>query len=174
MSAEPGRKAPYSADLRWRMVWQRFGLELTYKEIAKRLNVAISTVYGTCNRFEDTGNVDPTIQPARLHCRKLDDSHGQLVLSIIMEYPSVYLHELCKYIFNASGVTVSEATVCRLLRHHGLTRKKVRQVALQRSMGLRSQFMAQVLSFPSELLVWLDETGCDARNYMRSLTSYEG
>ena len=35
MSAEPGRKAPYSADLRWRVVWQR--IELTFREIANNL-----------------------------------------------------------------------------------------------------------------------------------------
>ena len=32
MSAEQGGKAPYSADMRWRMVWQHFGMELTYTE----------------------------------------------------------------------------------------------------------------------------------------------
>ena len=28
MSAEPGRKAPYSNDIRWHVVWQRIGMEL--------------------------------------------------------------------------------------------------------------------------------------------------
>ena len=34
----------------------------------------------------------------------------------------------------ATGVSVSEATVCRVLKRHGLTRKKVRLVAQQRSL----------------------------------------
>ena len=51
MSAEQGRKAPYSADMRWKMVWQHFGMELTYTEISERLNVAASTVHSTCKKF---------------------------------------------------------------------------------------------------------------------------
>ena len=63
MSAEQGRKAPYSADMRWRMVWQRFGMELTYTEIAERLNVAVSTVHSTCKKVENTGDVQLSKQP---------------------------------------------------------------------------------------------------------------
>ena len=32
-SAEPVRKAPYSLDLRWRVVWQRLSFELSYRDI---------------------------------------------------------------------------------------------------------------------------------------------
>ena len=74
---------------------------------------------------------------------------------------------MCKHILDTTGVIVSEATICRLLRRHGFTRKKIRHVALQRSTELRALFMAQALSFPREFFVWVDETGSDARNYMR-------
>ena len=37
-SAEPGRKAPYSTDLRWRVVWQRAGMQLPFRDIARNLN----------------------------------------------------------------------------------------------------------------------------------------
>ena len=30
LSAEPGRKAPYSNDLRWHIVWQKAGMELSF------------------------------------------------------------------------------------------------------------------------------------------------
>lgn len=72
-----------------------------------------------------------------------------------------------KHILDTTGVVVSEATICRLLRRHGFTRKKIRHTALQRSTELRALFMAQALSFPREFFVWVDETGSDARNYMR-------
>ena len=65
MSTEQGQKAPYSADMRWRMVWQRFGIELTYTEISERLNVAVSTVHSTCKKFENTGDVQSSKQPLR-------------------------------------------------------------------------------------------------------------
>ena len=74
---------------------------------------------------------------------------------------------MCKHILDTTGVVVSEATICRLPRRHGFTRKKIRHVALQHSTELRALFMAQALSFPREFFVWVDETGSDARNYMR-------
>ena len=91
MSAEPGRKVPYSTDLRWRMVWQRFAMELTLECIAGRLNVAVSTVHATCKKFEETGDVEPAKQPTRLGIRKLDEHHEQLILAILMENPSKHL-----------------------------------------------------------------------------------
>ena len=38
-SAEPGRKAAYSSDLRWRIIWQRFGMELCFRKVAENLNI---------------------------------------------------------------------------------------------------------------------------------------
>ena len=67
----------------------------------------------------------------------------------------------------ATGVCVSEATICRVLKRHGLTRKKVRLVAQQRSLERQAEFMARVISFPREQLVYVDETGSDARNFAR-------
>ena len=45
MSAEPGRKKAYGIDLRWRVVYQRIGMNLTYDKIATNLNIAASTAY---------------------------------------------------------------------------------------------------------------------------------
>ena len=175
MSAEQGRKAPYSADMRWRMVWQCFGMELTYTEISERLNVAVSTIHSTCKKFENTGDVQSSKQPLRPQSRKLDEKHEQLLLAILIETPTLYLHEMCKHILNTTGVVVSEATICPLLRCHGFTRKKIRHTALQRSTELRALFMAQALWFPREFFVWMDETGSDARNTRKSLGfHYEG
>jgi len=44
-SCESARTKAYSNDLRWRMVYQRCMLGLTYKEIASRLSVDPSTVW---------------------------------------------------------------------------------------------------------------------------------
>ena len=61
-SAEPSRKA---ADLRWRMIWQRIGMELSYQSIAANLNVALGTVYHTNRLFMETGDVIAKIAPCR-------------------------------------------------------------------------------------------------------------
>ena len=103
MSAKQGRKAPYSADMRWRMVWQRFGMELTYTKISERLNVAVSTVHSTCKKFENTGDVQSSKQPLRPQSHKLDENHERLLLAILIETPTLYLHEMCKHILDTIG-----------------------------------------------------------------------
>ena len=50
---------------------------------------------------------------------------------------------------------------------NGLTRKKICMVAAERSPEYRALYMATVLSFPREMLVFVDETVSDAHNYIR-------
>jgi len=51
---------------------------------------------------------------------------------------------------------------------NGLTRKKIRTVAVERRAEYRASFMARALSFEREMLMCvLDETGSDACNYTR-------
>ena len=53
---------------------------------------------------------------------------------------------------------------CCLLRAYGITRKKIRRVALQRSDSLRGAFMAQFFVFNVDQVVWIDESGSDGRD----------
>ena len=148
-------------------MWQRLSLELTFKQIATRLNIAVSTAKNIYSLFEITGDVESKLIGPRRELRKLDDHMELLILGLILDNPSLYLSEVCEKIEELSGILVSQATVCRLLKKYGLTRKKVRQIALQRSDSLRGAFIAQALLYKRELFVWVDETGCDRRNCIR-------
>ena len=167
LSAEPGRKAAYSPDIGWRVVWQRLSMDLTFEEIGKRLQIASSTAHRIFARFRETGDVAPLKQPFREDTRKLDEHHELLIMALVYENPCLYLRELCHAIHEATGVIVSGSTVCRTLRRIGFTRKKVQQIARQRLCEFRAAFMAQVLQFPREFFVWVDETGSDARTNIR-------
>ena len=131
MSAEPGRKAGYSSDIDWRVIWRRLGMEMTFKEIATHLQIAAHRIY---HRFEITGSVDALKQGMRPQCRKLDDHHELLVIALLMENPCLYLYEICELIEKATNLKVSGSTVCRVLHRNGLTRKKVQTIAKQRSL----------------------------------------
>ena len=50
---------PYSDDLRWRMVYQRFFYQRSYEEIASQLFVCRKTVYRTINTFLNSDDVKP-------------------------------------------------------------------------------------------------------------------
>ena len=66
---------------------------------------------------------------------------------------------MCGEVSAQIGVMVSVPTVFRLLKQHGLTRKKIRQITLQRNMLYRAEFMAEILQYKKEQLVWVDEMG---------------
>ena len=52
------------------------------------------------------------------------------IIGYVLEHPSIYLDEVCKVVEDVRGIRVSESTMCRLIRRHGVTRKKIQQVAL--------------------------------------------
>ena len=122
MSAEPGRKTGYSADIGWRVVWRRLGMEMSFRDISKHLQIAVSTAYR--KRFEQTGSVVPIGIKERSYC-KLDEHHQLLIIALIMHNPCMYLSELCYEIKQATGLEVSGSTVCQIMKSNGFSRKKV-------------------------------------------------
>ncbi len=101
-SAEPGRKAPYSRDIRWRVIWQRIRLDLPFKKIAENLYIAASIACSHYKRFEVTGDVSST-KPSR---REL------YVIGLFFSSPSLYLHEVCREVNSVLGNHVSAPTAC--------------------------------------------------------------
>lgn len=168
MSTEPGRKRAYSTDIRLRVVYQRIGMGLRFYEIAKNLNIATSTAFRIFKQFETSGDIGiPDTQKSRQELRSLDEHSELIVIGLILETPTLYLHEICQTIQEVTSISVSQATICRLLKRYGFSRKKVKQVALQRCYELRGAFMAQCSLFSRDQLVWVDETGSNAKDYAR-------
>ena len=144
-----------------------FDGELSFSEIAKNLNIAVGTTHNIWSRFMLTGEVSAKKQPPRYNKRKLDDYEELLLTGLILEQPQLYISEMRQHIHDVIGVEVSNATICRILRKHGFTRKKIRQVAQQRCTELRARFRAEMSFFSVDQLVWVDETGCDKKSAIR-------
>ena len=90
------------------------------------------------DRFERTGEVTRSVKPAT-EC--IAHEHDVFVLmQIVLERPSVYLHELQRALAQTTGMFVSEATICRTLKHFGFSRKKMKYTALQRSDLIRAEY----------------------------------
>ena len=168
MSAEPSRRAPYGNDLRWRIVYQRVGMNLSLERIARNLNISTSTAFRINARFEQTGSVEPTSHRKRRYDVRHLNHHNELfVVGLILDNPTLYLNEICHKVCEVHDVCVTPSTICRLLRSYGVTRKKIRNIALQRSYSLRGAFMSQCFMFNVDQFVWIDETGSDARDQSR-------
>ena len=164
-SAEPMQRAPYSNDLRWRIVWQRIALDHGFQKIASNLNISVGTAYNIFKLFEATGEVDHKPQPKRE--RKLDSHHEIYIIGMILDCPILQLSEIASKVQEISGTVVSTSTLCKLLASYGMTRKKVQHVALQRCLDLRASFMANVFTFSKEMFVWVDETGSNMKDMLR-------
>ena len=106
------------------VVWRQLGLDMTFREISRHLQISTSTAHRIYRKFEETGDVSPVRHNRCPDHRKLDDHHEFLLIAIVMENPCLHLHEMCSQILHTTGVQVSGSTVCHVLQRNGFTRKK--------------------------------------------------
>ena len=99
--------------------------------------------------------------------RLLSEHEELLVIGFLLDNPALYLNEVCQKLFDVTNIMVSVPTMCRIIQRHGFTRKKIQQIASQRCIQFRSEFMAEVLLYKREQFVWIDESGCDKRDNIR-------
>ena len=81
MSAEPNRKAPYSKDIRWGIVWQKISMELAHHQIAHHLNVL--------KYFEQSGEIKAERDG---NCNSVE----LFIVGLLMNNPSLYLRQICQ------------------------------------------------------------------------------
>lgn len=166
-SSEPWRTTAYSEDLRWKMVWQREGLRLTYSRIASNLNVDKFTVIRVVRLFQLTGHVGKRSYPSNRAYREITASAQLFIMNIVIEKPGIYLKEIKKEIMDFMELDISISAICKFLKANGFTRQKLRTVATQQDAFLREKFILDVSVYSPGMLVFVDETGADQRNRFR-------
>ena len=108
--AEPARTSAYSADIAIRVVWQRLGMGMTFRDIANRLQIGLGSAHRLYRRFE-MGDFKKAERSSRCHTRKLDEFHELYIIGLLMENPGLYLDEIKLKIKEAMRVTVSGSTI---------------------------------------------------------------
>ena len=122
-SCESGRSKAYSSDLKWRMVYQKYSLDLSNTEIARRLNVDRSTVSRTLQLFEETGSVCSIQGYHENTCKKLSAYDELAIFEAIVNQPSLYLHEIQYTVLSTTGNDLSIPTICKYLHKQNFSRK---------------------------------------------------
>ena len=117
--------APYSNDLRWRMIFQLIFYQRTYNEVATQLFVSAKTVYRTYRTFLYTGDVKPCTIGRPKDTNTFLAHEEFIIMDFILGMPHMQLNELANYIFNTTGSAFSEETLCKAVHRLGITRKKV-------------------------------------------------
>ena len=98
-------------------------------QVAREMYVSHSTVERFLHRYHTTGEVRATQQkhgPDRL----LDDFEQLTVLQSFLNKPGIYLREVQEELYDATGKWASCATIYRTVKRIGLTRQKMKRVAI--------------------------------------------
>lgn len=149
------------------MVWQKHVLGYTYQTVATNLNVDKATVWRTVKLFNETGQVSKRAYPREQAYRKLTQPLELMILHLVLDRPGIYLREIQQELLETTGADLSLTCICQFLGRVKFTRQRMRYAALQRDEQLRSQFVSDVSIYNPDMLIFLDESGCDRRDYMR-------
>lgn len=132
----------YSNDLRWRIVWQHF-LDVAAEKVAEIMQVSVRSVYRYTERFQLTGEVCKTLQrngPLPV----LSEYKEFHLMHLSLTRPGIYLRELQHELLQHTGRLIDTLTICRAVKWLGMTRQRIRYIALQRSEAKRAEFAAEM------------------------------
>lgn len=167
-SCEPDRSSAYGEDLRWRVVWQSEALLYSPSKIAANLNIDESTVRRVLHTFTNTGSVSKRPYPVEKAFRVITEPVKLFIIHLILQKPGIFLHEITNELRVILGLDVSESAVCKVIKKAGFSRQKLATYALQRDDSLRLQFKTDVAMYTRESLVFVDETGTDSKDAVRT------
>jgi transposase len=111
----------YSLDLKEKIV-ESVKKGVPKAETARRFGVDRATVKRYCKQLDERGTLQPRKAPGR--APKLDEKATKLLLEDLQQRPWATHSQRAEFLFAVSGVSVSEATVCRAVRRLKRSRKK--------------------------------------------------
>lgn len=117
--------APYSVDLRKRVVAAYKPDETSYESIAEQFSVGVASVNRWLQKKRKTGSVEPAAH-AGGPVRRIDADGEKLLLVIVGQMPDLTLGEIAERYAAERGVQPKIPTLQRALVRLGLTRKKKR------------------------------------------------
>ena len=126
------------------MVYQIVGLKKSYRQVALELNVDVSTVQQTLKLFAQTGCFQKRIHPPNIDNTKITEFAKVFLVSLVIERPGVYLHEVKQLLLEYTGIDVQESTIFKVLKACGLSWQNITLAANQRSELLRSQYIVDM------------------------------
>ena len=141
-------------------------LKMSTQEVSRLMLVSTRTVQRYCHKFMATGDLEPQ-QHRNGPQRILTDFEELILVNLVLTRPGIYLYELQRELLMTTGTEVDCSTICRLFKRLGITRQKIKRIALQRTEEKRGAFMAEMMMYDSSTLLWVDDTGCDRRKLVR-------
>jgi transposase len=125
------------------------------------------TFYRILKLWKDTGDVIHPLRSLQGRLRTLDHDDVQYLLCLIQENPDYFLDELLHLLKTNRFISVHYATICRELKRHGVSLKKLKRVAKERSDELRADFTGKMAQYSPEEIGFIDETSKDEKTICR-------
>lgn len=82
---------------------------------------------------------------------------------VLIKEPDLYRDEMADLLHEEFGGIASERSIGRALQAIDWTRKRMYRTAQQRDPDLRTKFLYDIAEYPSDHLIFIDESGCDRR-----------
>lgn len=115
--------APYSSDLRQRVIDAYEAREGSQRQLAERFKVSLSFVRDLMRHYRSTLTVVPKLHGGGA-VAKLTAAHSPIVEELVSAQPDALLSELCERFQERTGVTVSVSTMHRAVQRLQLSYKK--------------------------------------------------
>lgn len=117
--------APYSVDLRQKILLALEERDQSQREIAELFHVSQSFIESLLRHVRATGRIDPKPH-ARGPAARLDEPARRRLRDWLAEQPDLTLAEVAERLQRECGIQVCLSLVCRVLQKLGLSRKKRR------------------------------------------------
>lgn len=114
--------APYSLDLRKKIVSTYEAGNTSIRKVAKQFQVATRTVQQLLNQYRATG--DLSHKPLGSKAQSPLEAHRETILEIVSKHPDWFLWQYCEEVADRTGVSVTTGSMCRFLQRHKITLKK--------------------------------------------------
>ena len=122
--------APYSIDLRNKIVQVSKSEKLSLSKLAKRFNVSLSSVKRYLNLDRKTGDLSPKVEGKGRPC-KLTASGYKAIQKIIEKKPTITLEELSAVFYKKKQIKVGRSILSRACQKLDLRRKKLSRYAAE-------------------------------------------
>jgi transposase len=149
---------PYSVDFREKVVSAIEKGDSSFRKVAERFAISKNCVERWVIQKRTQGHVVPRKQGGSVSAVM---QYKAQLMSIHEKQSDATLAEYCELLADATGLWVSQSTMCRTFQRLNLPRKKKRssQATSERVQLLRAEYWAQVTTIDLKDLVFLDEMG---------------
>jgi transposase len=157
-----------SEDTKLRAMKMVFEDKIATKDVATIFSVSTSTMYAWVEKFTRTLSVARCSNPA-LRDGSFTEEHRDKIVAYYMKKPTIYMDEVQVKFKRDFHLSISTATICRILKERGMTRKKLERIAHQRSIIDQIRYSAELagIFWLPEMLTFWDEVGFDNRDCWR-------